>query len=403
VGGGAAGLAAAELLRRKGYDGALTMASADKDPPVDRPNLSKGYLAGGAPDDWMPLRPSDWYREQKVELLLNTPVASIDTALKRVQTRSGIELPYDALLLATGAKPVELVIPGAAPQQVRTLRSFADCRGIVAAAARAKSALVIGSSFLGLEVAASLVARGLHVHVVSPDTVPMERVFGPEIGVFVQRLHESQGVTFHLGTMVREVRGPLVVLADGTQVRADLIVAGVGVRPHLELAEKAGLATERGVVVDEFLQTSVSGIFAAGDIARWPDPHSGQNIRVEHWALAQRQGQVAALNMLGERRRFDAVPFFWSQHYDVSIHYIGHAERWDAIAIEGSLATRDCSVSYSLNGRRCALVTIGRDRTSLEVEHQMDVASSATGPAARSGSIDGVLANDPALIEQPGA
>ena len=404
VGGGGAGLAAAEMLRRQGYDGSLTMVSSEADPPIDRPNLSKDYLAGTAPDDWMPLRPENWYREQQIGLMLNTWVRAIDTQAKRAQLADGTALPYDALLLATGSEPVELAVPGAAAGQVLTLRSFADCRTLAAKASHARSALVIGSSFVGLEVAASLVARGLVVHVVAPDAVPMLRTFGAEIGGFVRELHESRGVVFHLGTTVSGVNGQRVTLANGTRLDVELIVAGVGVRPRLALAESAGLAIDRGVSVDEFLETSVPGIFAAGDIARWPDPHSGERIRVEHWALAQRQGQVAALNMLGRGQQFDSVPFFWSRHYDVAIQYIGHAERWDVVDIDGSPRSRDCSASYRLGGEQRALATIGRDRFSLAVEDGMESATRAASQVDR--QLDQALAltfpaSDPVAIDRP--
>ncbi len=374
VGGGAAGLAAAEMLRRHGFAGALTMISAETDPPIDRPNLSKDFLAGNAQADWMPLRSADWYAEQQIELLLNRPVRSIDAAARKVVLADGALHAFDALLLATGAQPVELAVPGAAAGQVRTLRSFDDSRAIAAAAASSRHALVIGASFIGLEVTASLVSRGIEVHVVAPETVPMQRVLGPELGRFVRRLHEAHGVVFHLGTTVEHLEGPLVTLADGTRLQADLIVAGVGVRPRIALAEQAGLAIDRGVSADEFLQTSAPGIYAAGDIARWPDVHTGQRIRVEHWVLAQRQGQIAALNMLGARQRFDAVPFFWSQHHDVAIQYVGHAEQWDRIDLDGDPDARDCRVRYSLAGRLLATVTIGRDRESLSDERAIESA-----------------------------
>jgi NADPH-dependent 2,4-dienoyl-CoA reductase/sulfur reductase-like enzyme/nitrite reductase/ring-hydroxylating ferredoxin subunit len=368
VGGGAAGLAAADMLRRQGFVGALTMISAETDPPIDRPNLSKDFLAGNAQADWMPLRPADWYAERHIELLLNRPVGSIDPAGRKVLLANGEVRPFDALLLATGAEPVELAVPGAAPGQVRTLRSFDDSRAIAASAATSQRALVIGSSFIGLEVAASLVGRGIEVHVVAPETVPMQRVLGPELGQFVRRLHEASGVVFHLGTTVKHLEGQHVTLADGTALQPDLIVAGVGVRPRVALAQQAGLAIDRGVSVDEFLQSSAPGIYAAGDIARWPDVHTGQRIRVEHWTLAQRQGQIAALNMLGHKQRFDVVPFFWSQHYDVAIHYVGHAEQWDRIDIDGAPDARDCRARYTLAGKLLATVTIGRDRESLSEE-----------------------------------
>ncbi|MEJ8846902.1 FAD-dependent oxidoreductase [Variovorax rhizosphaerae] len=372
VGGGAAGLAAADRLRREGYEGRLTMLSADADPPCDRPNLSKDFLAGTAEPAWIPLKPDDWYRGQRIDLRLNTRAEAIDVAARKLRLASGESLPFDALLLATGADPVQLEVPGATPGQVLSLRSFADSRAIVARAAEARSALVIGASFIGLEVAASLRTRGVEVHVVAPDAVPMQRVLGPELGAFVRDLHASHGVIFHLGTKVTSVDGRRATLADGTTVEADLIVAGVGVRPSVALAEQAGLTMDRGVSVDAYLQTSAPGIFAAGDIARWPDPHSGERIRVEHWALAERQGQVAALNMLGRQQRFDISPFFWSQHYDVTLQYVGHAERWDAIEIDGSLEGRDCSVRYRLGGRVLAVVTIGRDLESLRAEWALE-------------------------------
>ncbi len=384
VGGGAAGLAAADRLRREGYAGRLTMLSADVDPPIDRPNLSKDFLAGTAQADWMPLRTEDWYREQRIDLQLNTRVEAIDVAARQLRVGGSATHRFGALLLATGADPIPLNVPGAAPGQVLSLRSFADSRAIVAKAQAARSALVIGASFIGLEVAASLRERGLAVHVVAPEAVPMQRVLGSELGAFVRDLHSSRGVNFHLGTTVARIDGTNVRFADGTSVDADLIVAGVGVRPSLALAEQAGLAVDRGISVDAYLQTSQPGIFAAGDIARWPDPHSGERIRVEHWALAQRQGQVAALNMLGARRPFEISPFFWSQHFDVTIKYVGHAELWDAVDIDGTLAARDCSVRYLKGARVLAVATIGRDLASLRAERELE----NTAPLRQTAEID---------------
>ncbi len=373
VGGGAAGLAAADMLRREGYDGPLTIVSADDSAPCDRPNLSKDFLAGTAPDDWIPLRPPEYYADRRIDLVLNARVDSIDVAQRRIVLETGTQYPFGALLIATGADPVRLAIPGASDSQIHYLRTFADSKALVAKAAAARRVVVVGASFIGLEVAASLRARGIDVHVVGPEIVPLERIMGIEVGAFIRELHESHGVTFHLGRTVGRMEGNQVALSDGTTLTADFVVLGVGVRPAIDLAQHAGLAIDRGIKVDAYLETSAPGVFAAGDVARWPDPHSGDALRVEHWVVAQRQGQVAARNMLGYRERFDAVPFFWSQHYDVAINYVGHAEKWDAVAIDGSLAARDCTVTYKRGNRALAVATISRDRQSLSAERDFEL------------------------------
>ena len=373
VGGGAAGLAAAEMLRREGFAGPIAMFSADADPPVDRPNLSKDYLAGEAQDDWIPIWPRDWYEQQQIELSLGSRVASIDAASRTVVLENGSRRPFGALLLATGADPVRLSIPGADEARVRYLRSFADSRALVEGLSGAKRVVVIGASFIGLEVAASLRARNIAVDVVAPARLPLERVMGAEIGRFVRSLHEAHGVVFHLERTVVSAAGRTVTLSDGATIDADLIVVGVGVRPAVELAERAGLAVDRGILVDEYLRTSAAEIYAAGDAARWPDAQSAERIRVEHWVVAERMGQVAARNMLGRRERFEAVPFFWSQHYDVTIRYTGHAEKWDTVRVDGSLEKRDAMVSFMRSdGHRLAVATVGRDRDNLRVELDLE-------------------------------
>lgn len=372
VGAGAAGFAAAEMLRRRGYRGQLTMIGHETSLPVDRPNLSKDYLAGSAPEDWLPLRPEDFYREAEIDLRLGPQVSALDTKARAVVLADGERVAFDKLLLATGAEPIRLPIPGGGDKKIFTLRSQADCGAIINAAGAARRVLVVGASFIGLEVAASLRTRGLEVHVVAPEARPMERVLGAAMGDFVRALHEEHGVVFHLGDTVSNYDGQRATLKSGATIDADMIVEGVGVKPRLDLAERAGLAIDRGVVVDAFLQTSAPDIYAAGDIARWPDPHSGARIRVEHWVVAERQGQTAALNMLGEKTPFDAVPFFWSQHYDVPINYVGHAEQWDEIAVEGSVAGKDCLLRYRKDGRQLAVASIFRDLESLMEEAKLE-------------------------------
>ncbi|MER9018389.1 FAD-dependent oxidoreductase [Mesorhizobium sp. M0898] len=372
VGGGAAGFTAAETLRREQYQGRIVMISDDQAPPVDRPNLSKDYLAGKAPEDWIPLRGGKFYSKNNIDLRLDTKAVRLDLHSREVVLADEGRIPYDRLLLATGVEPMRLTIPGADQPHVHTLRSFADSKAIIERATTARGAVVLGASFIGLEVAAALRSRGIDVHVVAPDKRPMDRVLGPQMGDFIRALHEENGIVFHLEDTAGSIDGRTVKLNSGKTLTADFVVAGIGVRPRIGLAEKAGLSLDRGVVVNALLETSAPGIFAAGDIARWPDPHSGENIRVEHWVVAERQGQTAALNMLGHREKFVAVPFFWSQHYDVPINYVGHAGQWDEIAVDGDIAAKDCLLRFKREGRTLAVASIFRDVESLEAEVEME-------------------------------
>jgi apoptosis-inducing factor 3 len=371
VGAGPAGNACVEQLRREGYGGPIALVSGEGTGPVDRPNLSKDYLAGTAPEDWMILRGEDFYREHDVDFVAGR-VARIDVAGRRVVLEGGGERPYGALVLATGARANRLAVPGADARHVFTVRTLADSQAIVARATASKRAVVVGSSFIGLEVAASLRARGLDVDVVAPEQVPLGRVLGDAVGALVRRVHEEHGVRFHLGTTPASIDAGSVTLANGTRLEADLVVAGVGVQPDVALAEAAGLSLDRGVVVDELLRTSAPDVWAAGDVARWPDARTGQKIRVEHWVVAGRMGQIAAKNVLGAGVKCDLVPFFWSAHYDLTINYVGHAEAWDRVDVAGSLEKRDAAVAYRRGGKTLAVVTIGRDHAALEAEAALE-------------------------------
>lgn len=372
VGGGAAGFAAAEMLRRQGYQQPVTIISADDAGPYDRPNISKDYLAGTAPEEWIPLRPPGWYQETRIDLLTGRRVVRLLPDMRSVELDDGRRLEYGALLLATGATPITLDVPGAQLPHVSYLRTLRDSRAIIERATQGRRAVVVGASFIGLEVAASLRTRNLEVHVVSPEEIPMQRVLGAELGRFVRQVHEQHGVQFHLGQTVASIAEQSVTLKNGTKLDADLVVVGIGVRPNMELAKQAGLTVDGGVNVDEYLRTSAPEIWAAGDIARWPDRYSGTSIRVEHWVVAERHGQVAARNILGHNQPFAAAPFFWSMHYDVTISYVGYAQAWDEVTVVGSIPDRDCLVAYRKNGKPLAVASVNRDAESLRIQIAME-------------------------------
>jgi apoptosis-inducing factor 3 len=372
IGAGASGAACVDMLRKKGYRRPITLVGNEEPGPVDRPNLSKDYLAGKAPEEWIPLRTREYYESIHVELVTTDPAIHIDPVTHKATLRSGRVLPYGGLLLATGAEAQSIPIEGAGLPHVHRLRTLADSRAIIANAQRAKRCVVIGSSFIGLEVAASLRERGLEVVVVGKDAVPLEKVLGPEFGKFIKELHEQHGVRFHLGSTPQAIREDRVELSNGKTIEAEMVVLGVGVLPRTALAKDAGITVDNGIVVNDSLCTSAPDIYAAGDIARYPDPISGENVRIEHWALAERQGQAVARTMLGIGHAFRDVPFFWSQHYDVQISYVGHASSWDGFEMHGDLSSGNACAVYRKGNRVMAVATVGRDRVSLQAEAALE-------------------------------
>ncbi len=371
VGAGAAGGAAAEMLRREGYDGPVTLIGADEFLPYDRPNLSKDYLAGTAPEEWIPLRSADFYREQKIDTFTNTSATAIDPQKKHVTLSDGRWLGYGALLLATGAEPVRLAISGDDLPHVCYLRTLTDSRRIIDKAKSAKRAVVIGASFIGLEVAWSLRERKLEVAVVGKGSLPLEKGLGRELGSLIRETHEANGVKFCLGRKPVAITDRHVELDDRTKLDCDLVVVGIGVRPNTAIAEQAGISIDNGVLVNEFLETNVPGIFAAGDIARWPDPRAGR-IRVEHWVVAQRQGQTAARNILGAREPLIVPPFFWSNHFDLQIRYVGHGSGNDHAIVSGNLKEKEASVTFRSGDKLTAVASVGRDLENLKAEAALE-------------------------------
>jgi apoptosis-inducing factor 3 len=371
VGGGAAGFAAADAIRQLGWGGEVSIFSEEGEQPYDRTLLTKDYLEGAFEDDQLSIARHS-LADLGVDFEGGASVQQIDPKNNQLRLSNGEVRSYSKLLLATGATPRQLEIPGGDLPHVMVLRSIRDCRRILAKAVPGAHVLVVGGSFIAMEAAASLCGRGLSVDVIAPEEHPLESVFGRELSDLIVATHAAKGVRLHLGEKVARIDGEHVLLQGGERLHADVVVVGIGVEPRLALAESAGLTLDRGVVVNSRLQTSDPDIFAAGDIARWPDPHTGESIRVEHWVAAERQGQVAAANMLGHDQAFTMVPFFWTKHFDLSIRYVGHAEKWDETLVEGDLARRVGLVRFRRSHRDVAVATVERDEQSLCIELAME-------------------------------
>lgn len=345
LGGGAAGFMAAQTLREDGFVRRITMITREDRSPYDRPNLSKDYLQGHAEPAWIPLRSDDFFAEHDIEILREKEVSKVDADKKEITFKDGAILEYDSLLIATGGTPRKLPFQTDAQKNVFLLRSFADADAITAAAESGKRAVVIGASFIGMETASSLRTRGCDVTVIAPDKVPFEKILGAEIGGLFQKVHERKSVKFKLGASVKSFEGnekvEAVVLENGERIECDFVVVGIGVKPATDFLENIELHKDGGVIADEFLRIA-ENLYAAGDITHFPDSRSdGELTRIEHWRTAMQQGRTAAHNMSGKNTAFKAVPFFWTTQFDATLNYVGHANDWDKITIQGDVKKQD--------------------------------------------------------------
>lgn len=392
LGAGAAGAHAAETLREVGYQGRVVMVTSEDQLPYDRTWLSKDYFIGQVAREQVPLRSSEFYKDHSIEVLLNKQAVRVDVGAKIISFKDGDTLNYDALLLATGGKPRQLDVPGKELQNIFTLRSFEDTDRILATAHKGARAVVIGSSFIGMEAAAGLTQQGLKVTVVAPGSLPFKKILGEEIGRVFQQVHEEQGVSFRLGRKATQFAGntkvEAVILDNGERLVADIVVVGIGVQPATEFLEGVELHPEdRSVPVDEYL-CAAPGLFAAGDIARYPDWLTGKATRIEHWRLAAQQGQVAAHNMIGQTVKFMGLPVFWTMQFKFPLRYVGHAEEWDEIIFDGAPEKREFIAFYIKNERVLAAATSQRDTETAAISELMRLNQMPTPAALRNGSVD---------------
>jgi apoptosis-inducing factor 3 len=399
LGAGAAGNAAAQSLRQNGYQGRILMISGEPDLPYDRPNLDKDYLQGDVKDEWMPLRSEKFFQNRGIDLMLGKKVTKVDAGTKTITFEDDKSIIYDKLLLATGCIARTLNVPGETLANIFGLRTFADSRAIVKSCEKASRAVIIGTSFIGLESAAALRKRGLQVAVVGPDPVPFVRVFGPEIGNMFRQFHEENGVTFHFATSVEKFEGEnavkAVVLKNGVRLEADIVLIGVGVRPDTDYLQGVAKEADGSIKTDAYFRAA-EDIYAAGDIARFRDWRFGEYIRIEHWRTAEQQGRDAALNMAGKPTPNMNVPFFWSKHANLGIRYVGHAQSWDEIIYDGDVASRDFIAFYVINNEVHAAAGCKRDKQMGAILELMRLKKMPAASEIRGNSVDFVKLLNPA-------
>lgn len=376
LGAGAAGSAAAETLRENGFEGRILLISQEKRIPYDRPNLSKDYLDGSAHPEWMPLRSVEFYEDHDIELVLGKKVKQVNHAAQKLILNDGKSIPYNTLLLATGGVARKLNVPGSDLQGIFTLRTFNDADAILANMEKGMKAVVIGASFIGMETAASLTKQGLDVTVVAPEDIPFEKVFGNQIGKLIYKTHITNEVTFYLGRSVSRFIGRehirKVELDNGQQLDADLVIAGIGIRPATAMIDHPAKNADGSLNVNEFLQIA-DNLYAAGDVARYPDSRSGQPVRIEHWRLAQQHGRIAAHNMLGQNIPFRSIPFFWTHQFDLGLMYTGFAPDWDSVQIVGDIDAKDFMAYYIKDNKVLAALTPNRDQELAAVQELMQL------------------------------
>ncbi len=404
VGAGAAAEACAEALREKGYRGRLVMATTETRPPYDRTALSKGYLGGGTGDDALRLRDGAFYESHGIEVWTDRTVTDLDPGARTVTFEQGDPVTYDAALVATGGVPRRLPVQGADLDGVMLLRSWHDAQALVDRVGDAKAVAIVGASFIGMEAASSLVGRGLDVTVIGREDVPFEDILGADVGRVFRDAAQAKGVAFRLGADVQRIEtvhsdpdtgAPrrLRVVLDGDAVEADVVLLGVGVTPATDFLEGEDVRRDDGgITVDGRLQAA-PGLFAAGDVAVFPDVRLGRSVRIEHWRLAQQHGRAAAHNMLAEGDPtltpddFDRVPFFWTGQFGISLRYVGHAEDWDEVIVDGSLDDRDFVAAYVEGGAVRALAAVGRDQEAAAF-HRLLARGQAPSPDAFRGGVD---------------
>ncbi len=376
LGGGAAGLMAVQTLRSEGFNGKLIMITKEDTLPYDRTALSKKFMTGKAKPEELLLRKEDFFEKHKIEIEKNKEVKHVDADSKRIRFFDGSSIQYDTMMIATGGEPNKLTIAGAGLKNVFTLRSAEDAERILETAKNVKKVCIIGASFIGMETAASLQTLGLEVTVIAKESTPFEKNFGVEIGDVFYNMHKEKGVVIKTNAEVEKIEGKntveAIVLKNSERIETELVIAGIGVHPRTDFITGVKLnEKDKSVLVDEYLQAAYN-LFAAGDIARFPDAKTNQNMRIEHWRLAQQHGRIAAMNMLGKTSSVhDIVPFFWTNQFEKRLSYVGHAEDWDEIVIDGDIQNQKFIAFYVKEGKVLAAASMNRDVESDKIEELM--------------------------------